>query len=212
VRDSTTNAAISGATVTVGTKAVTTSSTGAYTLADVAAGSYAISVTASTYDAWAGSISVTAGTTTTSDITLQKTQTTSSTSNIARTGTASASSTSSGSYAASRAIDGSTSSYWRSGSGGTQWLRVDLGAIKTFDRVVVNWDGSRYARAYRIETSLNGSTWTSQYSTSRGSGGAETITLVVRECPLRANLHDHDERLALSNQGVRGLGELVGSR
>ncbi|MHB1017915.1 MAG: discoidin domain-containing protein [Coriobacteriia bacterium] len=200
VKDSATNAAISGATVTIGTKTATTSSTGAYTLTDVAAGSYAISASASTYNAWAGSVTVTAGSTTTQNITLVKTPVTPpapTATNLARTGTASASSTDSGSYAASEAIDGSTSTYWRANGSGTEWLRVDLGSTKTVNSVVVDWYGTRYARTYRIETSPDGSTWTSHFSTIYGNGGVDTIALssvsarYVRVYMTRANDGDY---------------------
>lgn len=197
VKDSATNAAIAGATVTIGTKTATTSSTGAYTLTDVAAGSYAISVTASTYNAWTGSVTVTAGATTTYNITLVKTSATPTVSNLARTGTASASSTDSGSYAASKAIDGSTSTYWRANGSRTEWLRVDLGSTKIVSSVVVDWYSTRYARTYRVETSTDGSTWTSQYSTADGNGGIDTLKLssvsarYVRVYMTRANDGDY---------------------
>ncbi|MHB8049972.1 MAG: discoidin domain-containing protein [Coriobacteriia bacterium] len=200
VKDSATNTGISGATVTVGAKTATTSSTGAYTITDVVADSYAISVTANTYNAWSGSVTVTAGATTTQNIALTATPVTPpapTVSNLARTGTASASSIDGRSYAAYKAIDGSTYSYWRSNSNGTEWLRVDLGATKTISSVVVDWYSGDYARTFRIETSPDGSNWTSRYYTVYGDGGVDAVKLssvsarYVRVYMTRANDDDY---------------------
>jgi len=45
----------------------------------------------------------------------------------------------------------------------------------------VKWyDSTYYARGYRIETSENGTTWTSQYSTTSGaSSGTKTHTFTA---------------------------------
>jgi len=150
-------------------------SDGTYTFTGVTAGTYTMTVSKTGYTTWSGSVTITAGATTTKNVAL--TASTSAT-NWARTGTATASSTD-GSYSPSRAIDGSTSTYWRSSSGGTQWLRVDLGSSKSVSKVVVNWSSSYYARAYRIETSADGTTWTSRYSTSSGTSGTKTHTFTA---------------------------------
>ncbi len=95
--------------------------------------------------------------------------------NWARTGTATASSVN-GSDAAAKAIDGSTSTLWRSNGAGTQWLRVDLGTSRAVSKVVVNWNNSYYAKAYRIETSSDGWSWTTRFSTTSGASGTRTHT------------------------------------
>lgn len=164
-------AAITGAAVTVGTVSTTSASDGTYSVANVAEGSQAVSVSAAGYTTWTGTVAVTAGSTSTLNVTMVAEA---ASNNLARTGTASASSTYSSSYAASKAIDGSTSSYWRSSGSGTQWLRVDLGSSKSISKVVVDWNSSYYARSYRIETSSDGYSWTSRYSTSSGTYGTKT--------------------------------------
>ncbi|MDO8847544.1 MAG: carboxypeptidase regulatory-like domain-containing protein [Coriobacteriia bacterium] len=166
-------AAISGATVSVAGKTATTSSTGVYSVTGITAGTYTMTVSATGYTSWTGQVSITAGGTATKNVTLAAVPTAT---NLARTGTASASSQASGSYSAAKAIDGSTSTYWRSSSGGTQWLRVDLGSAKTISSVVVNWT-SYYAKSYRIETSNDGSNWTQQFTTTSGNGGIDTIAI-----------------------------------
>lgn len=95
--------------------------------------------------------------------------------NLALNKPATASSTS-GSNAPSRAFDGNTSTYWRSGSSSSAWLRVDLGSPQTVGRAVIRWSGSYYARTYQLQVSNNGSSWTNVYSTSSGGSGIRQIT------------------------------------
>jgi hypothetical protein len=49
------------------------------------------------------------------------------------------------------------SSAWMSAAGGDQWVSVDLGAVSTFDRVVLDW--LRRPAAGRIEVSDDGAAW-----------------------------------------------------
>lgn len=100
--------------------------------------------------------------------------------NFALSGSASASSDGGSWYSASKAFDGFVSTYWKSYDAGTEWLRVDLGSAKSVKKFAVNWNGSYYARAYRIETSIDGTNWTSRYSftsSDSNSGGDTTVTL-----------------------------------
>lgn len=167
--------AVAGASVSVGGMSATSGATGAYAVNGLAAGTHTMTVSAAGYTAWTGQVTVAANATTTQNVVL--TPAAQSSSNLARSGTATASSAYGSNYSASRAIDGSTSTYWRSSSGGTQWLRVDLGAAKTVTKIVVNWYDTRYARAYRLESSADGTNWTQHYSTTSGTGGVNTITL-----------------------------------
>lgn len=198
ITNSATGAAISGATVSVAGKTATSGYSGTYSISDVSAGTYTMTVTASGYQAWSGSVTVSSGSTLTKNVALSATAPTAT--NLARAGTATASSTSSYYYAASKAIDGDTSTYWRSSSAGTQWLRIDLGSAKTISKVVVSWLDTRYARAYRVETSNDGTTWATQYSTTSGASGTQTITFApvnaryVRVYCTTAN--DYDYRIS----------------
>ncbi|NUT52803.1 MAG: hypothetical protein HOV94_36785, partial [Saccharothrix sp.] len=80
-------------------------------------------------------------------------------------------------FEASRAVDGSTSTRWASVEGhDPEWLRVDLGSTHTISRVRLNWE-TAYARAYRVQTSTDGSTWTDVFSTSSGDGGIDDLTV-----------------------------------
>lgn len=173
VTDSVSGAPVSGATVAVGTVVVTTGADGTYTVPNLVAGVHPVTVSKTGYTTWTGSASATAGTTTRLDVRLVPAPTAT---NFARTGTATASSSNSSGTGPSKAIDGSTLSYWQSGSSGTQWLRVDLGSSRSVSRVVVNWNGSNYARSYRIETSSDGTNWTTRFSTTSGTSGTKTHT------------------------------------
>ncbi len=96
--------------------------------------------------------------------------------NIAQGDPASASSTS-GSNVASRGNDGSTSTYWRSSSGGTQWWQVDLGSgALSYSSWELVWNASRHAKSYeiRVSTSSTFSTFTTVVSTTTGNGATDT--------------------------------------
>jgi len=95
--------------------------------------------------------------------------------NVARNKPATASSTN-GSNVAGRAVDGSTSTYWRSGSVSSNtivWWRVDFGAAYTIDRVVIRWRSSYYARQYDIQVSSDGTNFTNVVTDNSGNGGTD---------------------------------------
>ncbi len=73
---------------------------------------------------------------------------------------------------AAYAVDGDATTYWRSGRSDLQWISVDLGAMSTVDRVSLRW-AKECARAYQVQTSPDGVTWTSVYQTAAGHGGVE---------------------------------------
>ncbi|MFF5294505.1 discoidin domain-containing protein [Paractinoplanes globisporus] len=77
---------------------------------------------------------------------------------------------------AANATDGNAGTRWSSQFSDPQWIRVDLGATATVTSVVLQWE-SAYGKAYQIQTSPDGNTWTSIYSTTTGAGGTETLTV-----------------------------------
>jgi hypothetical protein len=77
---------------------------------------------------------------------------------------------------ASAAVDGSTTTRWSSAFSDPQWLQVDLGATATISQVVLNWEAA-YGTAFQIQTSTNGTSWTSIYSTTTGTGGVQTLNV-----------------------------------
>ncbi|TKA09361.1 beta-1,3-glucanase family protein [Actinacidiphila oryziradicis] len=89
---------------------------------------------------------------------------------------ATASSTEAVGTAASAAVDGSTTTRWSSAFSDPQWLQVDLGATAQISQVVLNWEAA-YGTAFQIQTSADGTTWTSIYSTTTGTGGVQTLNV-----------------------------------
>ncbi|WP_084714525.1 discoidin domain-containing protein [Streptacidiphilus rugosus] len=77
---------------------------------------------------------------------------------------------------ASNAVDGNTGTRWSSGFSDPQWLQVDLGSTQTICQVVLNWETAS-GKAYQIQTSADGTNWTTVYSTTTGPGGTETLNV-----------------------------------
>jgi beta-glucosidase len=77
------------------------------------------------------------------------------------------------------AVDGDTSSVWRSLSSDPQWIAVDLGLMKDLSRVRLQWN-TNYARSYALQISPDGTNWTGIYSTTNGVGGMEDILVSGR--------------------------------
>ncbi|MER5931716.1 glycosyl hydrolase family 8 [Streptomyces sp. NPDC002054] len=76
-----------------------------------------------------------------------------------------------------RAVDGNTGTRWASLEGvDPQWIRIDLGAAHTISRVKLSWEAA-YGKAYRIQTSTDGSNWTDIHSTSTGNGAVDDLTV-----------------------------------
>jgi hypothetical protein len=90
--------------------------------------------------------------------------------------TATASSQEGADVSAAKAVDGDAGTRWSSQFSDPQWLQVDLGVTATISQVVLQWEGA-YGRAYKIQTSANGTAWTDVYSTTTGAGGTETLTV-----------------------------------
>ena len=89
---------------------------------------------------------------------------------------ATASSTESAAYPASDAVDGNTGTRWSSAFSDPQWLQVDLGATASITSVTLQWEAA-YATAFQIQTSPDGTNWTTIYSTTTGTGGTQTLNV-----------------------------------
>ncbi|MEU7586743.1 discoidin domain-containing protein [Micromonospora sp. NPDC049230] len=90
--------------------------------------------------------------------------------------TATASSTENAGTPAAAAVDGNTGTRWSSAFSDPQWLQVDLGARATITQVNLLWEAA-HGRAFQLQTSDNGSTWTTIYSTTTGAGGTQNLTV-----------------------------------
>jgi hypothetical protein len=96
--------------------------------------------------------------------------------NLAAGQPATASSTENAGTPASAAVDGNTGTRWSSAFADPQWLQVDLGSSQTFCQVTLNWEAA-YATAFQIQTSPDGTNWTTIYSTTTGTGGTQTLAV-----------------------------------
>ncbi|MEV7420598.1 discoidin domain-containing protein [Streptomyces sp. NPDC089919] len=89
---------------------------------------------------------------------------------------ATASSQESSGLAAAKAFDGDGATRWASAEGSDpQWIRVDLGATAAVSRVRLTWEAA-YAKAYRVEVSADGATWTTLATETAGNGGTDDLT------------------------------------
>lgn len=98
--------------------------------------------------------------------------------NLALAQPATASSTLNSSSLATNAVDGNVATSWMSAVADPQWLYVDLGGTFGIGSVQLNW-GSAYARAFQIQVSPDAATWSTVFTTSSGTGGVQTISLVT---------------------------------
>ncbi|MEV6986895.1 DUF1996 domain-containing protein [Sphaerisporangium sp. NPDC051017] len=89
---------------------------------------------------------------------------------------ASASSVEGGGYSPGAAVDGDPGTRWSSAAADPQWLQVDLGGTATISQVVLSWEGA-YGKAFKIQTSADGSSWADVYSTTTGGGGTQTLNV-----------------------------------
>ena len=98
------------------------------------------------------------------------------TANLALNKTATASSTENAGTPAADAVDGNTGTRWSSAFSDPQWLEVNLGSSQAICQVTLNWE-TAYAKAFQIQTSADGTNWTTIYSTTTGTGGTQTLNV-----------------------------------
>ena len=77
--------------------------------------------------------------------------------------------------AAKYAVDGDDGTRWSSNFADDAWLALDLGEAYIINKVFLNWEGA-YGKAYKIQTSMDGKTWTTVKSVTNGKGGKETVS------------------------------------
>lgn len=96
------------------------------------------------------------------------------TANAALNRPATASSVENDAFPASAAVDGNSATRWSSAFSDPQWIRIDLGSTRSICEVVLTWEAA-YARAFHLQVSTDGSTWTPIYTTAAGTGGTQTL-------------------------------------
>ena len=126
------------------------------------------------------------------------------TTNVALNKPATASSLQNATFPASAAIDGNLGTRWSSAFSDPQWLEVDLGSYPVDLRVTLNWE-TAYAKAFQIQTSTDGSTWTTIYSTTTGTGGTQTLHCLGHR-PVHPHVRNRTRHpVRLLTLGIRGL-------
>jgi beta-glucanase (GH16 family) len=79
-------------------------------------------------------------------------------------------------YPAGQATDANSATRWSSAFADPQSIQVDLGATHSISQIGLNWEVA-YAKAYQIQTSGDGRTWKTIYSTTTGNGGNQTLNV-----------------------------------
>ncbi|MEV6013867.1 discoidin domain-containing protein [Streptomyces sp. NPDC051976] len=77
-------------------------------------------------------------------------------------------------YSPYYAVDGADISRWSSAYSDSEWLQVDLAASLPVCKVTLRWENA-YAKGFQIQLSDDGKTWNSIYSTTTGTGGAQSL-------------------------------------
>ncbi len=101
-----------------------------------------------------------------------------------------------GAYLATEANDGNNGTRWGSAWSATQWWQVDLGTPTAVSRIAINWEAA-YAKAFTIQFSSDGTTYTQAYATTTGTGGQQSLTVSGTARYVRINLTQR----ALDNYG-----------
>jgi hypothetical protein len=73
------------------------------------------------------------------------------------------------------AVDGKGDTAWRAAAAGEQWLALDFRQVREFGGLVVDWAGNDHATSYAVETSADGSTWTTARDVRGGNGGRDYL-------------------------------------
>ncbi|MER7500977.1 beta-N-acetylglucosaminidase domain-containing protein [Nonomuraea pusilla] len=77
-------------------------------------------------------------------------------------------------FAAGNAVDGDLATRWSSGYADAEWLTVDLGSAVDVGKVVLRWEAA-YGKAYRLESSADGRTWSPLAVVGDGDGGVDEV-------------------------------------
>ncbi len=74
-----------------------------------------------------------------------------------------------------KAFDGDGGTRWSSTWNDSQWIQVDLGAPQSINRVILNWEYA-YGQIYLIQTSNDGTAWSTAVAVSNGDGGIDDVS------------------------------------
>ena len=83
--------------------------------------------------------------------------------------------------AAALAVDGDVATAWRAPAGGPVTFELDLGRLREFGGLRLDWLAGQGATAYRIELSDDGRAWRPVRQVTAGNGGCDLIALPESE-------------------------------
>jgi hypothetical protein len=106
--------------------------------------------------------------------------------NVARGKTATASSTEQAQFPASNVVDGNETTRWSSAFSDPQWVQVDLGTSYAINHVTVSWEAA-CARSFTIQTSTNGTTWSTVYTNTNATSDYYDVNLTATARYVRVN-------------------------
>jgi beta-glucosidase len=72
----------------------------------------------------------------------------------------------------SKAVDGNYGTRWSSMFSDPQWLLIDLGSVQSFNQIRLYWE-TAYGKEYKIQISVNGTSWTDIIHKTNSVGGIE---------------------------------------
>ncbi|MGW6934996.1 discoidin domain-containing protein [Lentzea sp. NPDC054927] len=82
-------------------------------------------------------------------------------------------------FGSANAVDGDPTTRWASLEGvDPQWIAVDLGSTATISKVKLNWEVA-YASEYKIQTSSDGSSWSTKKTLTGQNGGIDETSLTA---------------------------------
>ncbi|MEY9878122.1 hyaluronoglucosaminidase [Streptacidiphilus sp. MAP12-33] len=93
---------------------------------------------------------------------------------LATGGTATSSADETSDFPASNVNDGDPTTRWSSPAQDDEWVQVQLAAPATLGEVVLHWQDA-YASRYEVQTSMDGTHWTTAAAVNSGHGGDETV-------------------------------------
>ncbi|MFD4959561.1 discoidin domain-containing protein [Microbacterium sp. NPDC058389] len=81
-----------------------------------------------------------------------------------------------GPFTAAKAIDGDATTRWASAQADGESLTLDLGSVQQVCRVDLSWEAA-FGKAYRVDVSADGTSWSTAATVADGDGGADSVAV-----------------------------------
>lgn len=78
-------------------------------------------------------------------------------------------------------VKGGVLSDWQSGEKDSAWIVISYNYLKEIGGLMLEWNGTRFARRYAVELSDDGKEWMTAYEVKEGNGGRDWIYLPEKE-------------------------------